>query len=261
MESLRKGPPRPKGILRHSTRPPKDSEFEMFKMPKSSSESRGVVIAIEETVAAEFVRSTSSKAYDSAPKPVSSMRSDVAHERSLYKSSNAPSRLPPPLSLLVSPAGERSPPRSNTSSPNPVRSNDIGSAGAHSPVMRSMFPRYDPRIPLAKQHYYPDHEIHQEPADSKPKLPWLSASSASVLSPSPPKVNTRSPTAISNRKSGVPVDGSKNSEFSPAISTPEELLDLWSVANGQGSQEAAETYTLRLSWYAIIFCQSVQSFS
>lgn len=227
-------------------------------MPKSSSESRGVVIAIEETVPAESVRSTSSKTYDSAPKPVSSMRSSVAHERSHHKSSNAPNRLPPPLSLLVSPAGERSP-RSNTSSPKLVRSNDIGSAGARSPVMRSMFPRYDPTIPLAKQHYYPDHEIHQEPADSKPKLPWPSASSASVLSPSPPKVNTRSPTAIFNGKSGVPVDDSKNSELSPAISTPEELLDLWSVANGQGSQEAEETYTLRLSLYASIVCQNVQS--
>lgn len=259
MESLRKGPPRPQSILRHSNRP-KDFEFEMFKMPKSSSNSRGVVIAIEETVPAEFVRSTSSKAYDSTPKPVASMRSEVAHETSHYKTSNASNRLPAPLNLLISPARERSP-RSNTSSPNLVSSNDIGSAVAHSPVMHSMFPRYDPTIPLAKQHYYPDHEINREPADPKPKLPWPSASSASFLSPSPPKVNTRSPSTLSNGKSGVPVHDSNSSELSPAISTPEELLDLWSVANGQGSQEAAETYTLRLSWYASIVWQNIQSFS
>lgn len=260
MESLPKDRPRPKGILRYSTRPPKDTEFEMFKLPKTSSESRGVVIAIEETVPAEFVRSTPSKAhvpkvqaYESPPKPVSSLLSDVAHEGSHHKPSTAPNRLPlSPLRLAVSPSGERSPPQSHTSSPTPIRSNSIGSADAHSPVMRSMFPRYDPKIPLAKQHYYPNREIHRGPADAKLKVSRPSASCAGIpsqvetLSPRHPTINTRSPTIIPYGRRGVAVRTSENSDLAPAISTPDELLDLWSVANGQGSQEAAETYTLNL---------------
>lgn len=203
----------------------------------TSSEPRGVVIAIEETVPAEFVRSAPSKAYESASKPLSSMLSDVAPEESHHKPSTPPNRLPPPLSVSVPPAAEKSPPRSHTSSPILVRSNSIGSAAGDSPVMRSMFPRYDPKIPLAKQHYYPNHEIHRMPADAKLKVARPSAWSVSV----PTQVDTLSPS---------PVHDSKNSELALAISTPEELLDLWSVANGQGSQEAAETYTLKLSWYA-----------
>lgn len=261
MESLRKDRPRPKGILRYSTRPPKDTEFEMFKMPKTSGESRGVVIAIEEAIP------TPSKPYvpkaqacESAPKPVSSMLSDVTHQGSHHEPSTALNRLPSPLSLAILPAGERSPPRSHTSSPAHVRSDSIGSASTRSPVMHSMFPRYNPKIPLAKQHYYPNDEIHRGLVDSKPKVNGLSASSTSVfshdetLSPTPLKVNMRTPKMMDDGKSDVPVDASENSELPPAISTPEELLDLWSVANGQRSQEAAEGYTLRLSWYASITC-------
>ncbi|KAL9120038.1 MAG: hypothetical protein Q9187_003403, partial [Circinaria calcarea] len=32
----------------------------------------------------------------------------------------------------------------------------------------------------------------------------------------------------------------------PQLSAPEELLDMWSIANGQGTEEAAATYTLGL---------------
>lgn len=260
MESLRKDRSRPRGILHYSTRPPADTEFEMFKMPKTPGESRGVVIAIEETVPAEFVRSIPSNAYvpevqsyESAPKPISSILSDVAHGGSRQKPSLAPSRLPPSLRLAVSPAMERTPPQRHPSSPNLVRSNSMGSVGVHSPVMRSIFPRYDPKVPLAKQHYYPNHEINRGPTHAKLKVPPPSVSCADIpsqvetLSPGPPKVNTRT----------IPdgaVHAFKDSESAPVISTPEDLLDLWSVANGQGSHEAAETYTLRLSWYTNTNC-------
>jgi hypothetical protein len=32
------------------------------------------------------------------------------------------------------------------------------------------------------------------------------------------------------------------------MSSPEDLLDLWSIANGEGAENAAETYTLGLRW-------------
>lgn len=261
-------------MLRYSARPLKGTEFEMFKMPKSSSKSRGVVIAIEETGPADFVRSTPSKAYmpkvqasESTPGPVSSMLSKVPHEDTHHKPLTAPNRLSPALlCLLVSPAGKKVAPRAPASSPTPVRSNSIGSASATSPVMRSMFPRYDPKIPLAKQYYYPDHDIHRGLAATNLQIPRPSSSSAArfpsqveTLSSNPTQVDTRSPEAIPNGQNDVPVHLSERTELAPATSTPEELLDLWSVANGQGSQEAAETYTLKLSWYSSTFCQLLKA--
>lgn len=32
------------------------------------------------------------------------------------------------------------------------------------------------------------------------------------------------------------------------LSTPEELLDLWDIANGQMGENSADAYTLELSW-------------
>ena len=50
------------------------------------------------------------------------------------------------------------PPRSHTSSPTLVRSGSTGSTATHSPVMRSMFSRFDPSVSLAQQKYYPNME-------------------------------------------------------------------------------------------------------
>ncbi|MCJ1462196.1 hypothetical protein MMC07_000796 [Pseudocyphellaria aurata] len=267
MESLRKDP-RPRGILRYSTRPPKDTEFEMFKMPKTSSKSRGVVVAIEETGPADFVRSSPSKPFvpkvqtsESTPRPISSMSSNVAHEENHHKPSTPALRC-----LSVSPAGKKVTPRAPASSPTPVRSNSIGSASAPSPVMRSIFPRYDPNLSLAKQHYYPTRDIHRGPTGTtlqKPR-PFSSAgfpSRVETPSSNPTQIDTRSPGMKPDGQKGVPVPVSEISELAPATSTPEELLDLWSVANGQGSQEAADKYTLKLSCPELELNQEIISFT
>jgi hypothetical protein len=128
---------------------------------------------------------------------------------------------------------------------------------AETPVMRSLFPRYDPHVSLAKQHYYPRRENN---APMKSMQPDLGRSSSRTRSLSSMEEN-RSPNFS---RPGVGAPGRQlaqesdsrqsfgNADGPPALSSPEELLDLWSVANGQGSQEAATTYTLRLSWYSIL---------
>ena len=157
----------------------------------------------------------------------------------------------PPTTRPSSPVQGSIAPQSHKSSPTLVRNGSIGSTGTHSPIMRSMFPRFNPAIPLARQNYVPSAEHTTGP------IPWQGGISApqtyspSLYSPpsSPPTAsrsnwkNTRSdlggmsqsPLRISN----VPP---------PNLSTPEELLDMWSIANGQASLEAAATYTLGMQW-------------
>lgn len=41
----------------------------------------------------------------------------------------------------------------------------------------------------------------------------------------------------------------ENTQRATTLSSPEELMELWGLANGQAvSEEAADTYTLELSW-------------
>lgn len=46
-----------------------------------------------------------------------------------------------------------------------------------------------------------------------------------------------------------PLQNMDNAEDHAALSSPEELLELWAIANGQApSEEAAEPFNLELSW-------------
>ncbi|MCJ1476025.1 hypothetical protein MMC13_004689 [Lambiella insularis] len=137
----------------------------------------------------------------------------------------------------------------NRSSPTLVRKSSLGSTGTHSPVMRSMFPRYNPIVPLARQNYAPTTEPamgsaawQAGPSDQQAQSP------TSYSSPESPLIPARSNWSNTRLGSG----GMKRSPLRvsetppPNLSTPEELLDMWSIANGQGSLEAAEIYTLGL---------------
>lgn len=162
----------------------------------------------------------------------------------------------PPSPLTPSPRCSRtaSPaevplPRSSTNTPILARSN----SGA-TPVMRSMFPRYDPTIPYTQQKYQPDIE----------RVPGLASAMAVAGTSSyhPPsysqQANDRPSSAYlqleRERHEAVdvkesPFRSADNAEHETTLSSPEELLDLWNIANGQtASEEAADTYTLELSW-------------
>lgn len=120
--------------------------------------------------------------------------------------------------------------------------------------MRSMFPHYNSLVPLAKQHYYPD--VGGNPRLVNPQLAaprsssFNSAVSAQQGSASPNFSRPMSaPEASHNSTNSLSLQGSEDPRPTLALSTPEELLDLWTVANGQASQEIADTYVLGLNWY------------
>lgn len=286
-ESIQKDHLKPKVIPRYSTFP-----------PKTSASEHGIVLAIEETGTSKYVLSAPPKAYiskrkalESIPKPTASTpveratpiihrpvplveeSSTTLSHPSLHKSRPSdderpatPTSVPlncllPPLKLVVPSIEEKSKISTRTSSPTLVRRNSAPSPGLHSPispVMHSIFPRYNPSLSLARQHYYPSNQnLRGSPNEAaRPEASRLPAYTGNVdsraetfgeniLGTVPRNSITASPSGIgiSSRISGH----THNFPNSP-VSTPEDLLDLWSIANGQGSQEAAATYTLGLSW-------------
>lgn len=164
----------------------------------------------------------------------------------------------PPLKLVVPLVEGKSIISMRASSPTLVRSNSAPSPGLHSPispVMHSIFPRYNPTLSLARQHYYPSNPNLRESANEAARqeasrLPAYTGnvdSRAETLGENILGTVPRSSIIASPSGIGVPSQISGHINTFP-VSTPEDLLDLWSIANGQGSQEAAATYTLGLSW-------------
>lgn len=256
MESLPENRAAPGGILRYTTRSPKVQEFEMLGIPKSAGNACEVVITVSETPLLSSRLSSLPKAY--LPKiktsgfPISQISTtvpSVVTSTNRPKSKTQPSLLPPPPSRSLATST-----RSQTSSPSHVRSNSAPSLETQSPVMRSMFPRYNPQIPLAKQHYYPSRDDNLRMANVRPKLRGSSSQTMSTSSGeetrsqdhSVPSMGSLRTALTSERES---LQSSRCSDSRPPLSCPEDLLDLWSLANGQGNWETATTYTLQLSWY------------
>ena len=207
--------------------------FELFNFKGDSTE---IVIAIEETTSPALAQILA------PPKAriVVTQRPSTPHARTTPAQGQAsyPSQL-------------SSPPQSYTTSPTLVRPPSIASSGTHSPVMRSMFPRFDPNLPLSQQKYYPN-------MDSVPRTPAWTNESFTRPEYSPSLYSqSGSPGLVSAKdKAKRPgLGGAVGSSLSvsqippPQLSAPEELLDMWTIANGQGSEEAAATYTLGIQWY------------
>lgn len=167
----------------------------------------------------------------------------------------------PPLKLVVPLVEEKSIISMRTSSPILFRSNSAPSPGLHSPispVMHSIFPRYNPTLSLARQHYYPSNSNPRGSANetARPQASKWSTYTGNVDSRGETLAENiigtvpRSSITASPSELGVPsrISGHTHTFSNSPVSTPEDLLDLWSIANGQGSQEAAATYTLGLSW-------------
>ena len=246
--------PAARSPLRYTTRPPKAQEFEMFGMPKHTGGACKVVITVHETSPSSsplpppraYLPKIKTSGLTTSPSPATVFDEVARTDRA--KSMKPPSRLPPPpLRRLAASA------RSPTGSPSHVRSSSAPTMDGQSPVMRSMFPRYNPQVPLAKQHYYPSRKSSSRMAEVRPSRgESLSRTRSSCSTDDNRSSNYSRPSAGSSM--GVlaaksdPIQSSNDSTPAPALSTPEELLDLWGVANGQGGPEAATTYTLRLSW-------------
>lgn len=231
-------------------------------MAKTSNEARAVVIAIKETSPSSLNISAPPKAHlprlqTSSPTP----NQDSVERPITVKASNdqrpmtPPNPLPPPppRSRTATPAKEPSL-HSHASSTTLIRGDGDTSTSSQSPVMRSMFPRYDPMISLAKQHYYPDVENNPRLVAAQLDVPRSSSFGTSVhaqqgtASPNFSRPSS-APQAVHDPVNSLSRRGSEDLRPVPTLSTPEELLDLWSIANGQASQEATDTYILGLNWY------------
>lgn len=218
-----------------------------------------VVIAIHEADATTFHRMPSPPKAPTAPSQdptAPSLRLQaptppLAHGPITPISLTVPCPSPPPPSQgpPASPTSRESSPRSHTSSPTLVRKGSTVSTGTYSPIMRSMFPRYNPTVPLAQQRYYP--QIHINPTAAK-----TAAEAADSGSYSPSLYAQQEPSR-NGQKTPLPkglglFDAGKLAEESRDLldlSTPDELVDLWALANGQTSQKATKEYGLELSWY------------
>ena len=159
--------------------------------------------------------------------------------------STPPVRNDPTLQLTPPENGANT--QSNRSSPTLMRN---GSAASNhyeddtvTPVMRSMFPRFDTAQPVPQPHLL-----------SQPPPAALVRNSTGGYSPS--LYSQRSPPMemdpwAANRLSSLMIPRVSSvritEEPSPSASNTEQLLELWNVANGQGS-ENPEDYVLNLEW-------------
>ncbi|KAL8998086.1 MAG: hypothetical protein Q9169_002779 [Polycauliona sp. 2 TL-2023] len=247
-------------MLRYTTRPPlREADFQMVK---PGGEVHELVIAIEEgqlhmthpippPPKARLIPSQDPTAPSfrlQAPTPPLAER--PATPVSLVVSCPSPTSASP--SRAASPTSLASSPRSHTSSPTLVRNGSTASTGTYSPVMRSMFPRFDPAIPLARQQYYPTVDVSPEVAAATSRADAIGSYSPSLYSQQEPSFRREDinlariglATGLGLKNVMKPTDIPENVAY---ISKPVELVDIWAFANGQETPAAARNYMLELS--------------
>ena len=182
------------------------------------------------------------------PSPISSpMKAHIA-ERS--RSSTPASQLcerrgaasPTPL-RAASPAGSHN--RStHSTSPTLVRSDSIASTTeTRSPLMRSIFPRYNPNLPLSQQRYHPD-SASASPINLPRDVISKAEYSPSLYSPGSAGGAGREGKAEMLRMTPI---GNASETAIVKYSSTEELGRFWEAANGQSSHDTPDTIKMRMS--------------
>ncbi|KAL8657977.1 MAG: hypothetical protein Q9226_001387 [Calogaya cf. arnoldii] len=119
-------------------------------------------------------------------------------------------------------------------------------------MMRSMFPRFDPAVPLARQQYYPAVDISPGVAAATSRVDDIGSYSPSLYSQQEPSFRREETdthrTGLTNglglKNVLKPLEGPKDSA---CFSTPIELVDVWAFANGQKTSGVAREFKLELS--------------
>ena len=275
--SFKNGSAGQKGALRYVSRSVKEPDFEMVKM---SGNAHGIVIAVEETPAQLSSTSTSNhhripdRNGGQAAVPSATL-TNPPQVRVADRPNRAPtpapivtqvrtpvdqrlrSASPPAVRLVASPTRSRAPsplqsdesPKSQASSPTLVRKGSGASTrtATHSPMMRSMFPRYDPDMTVASRRHQP----HAQAKRTPPVAPGLAHSPSLYSQQSKGARRLTLPVLdIPQTSTGsAPVlQQVSQAPSSSAISTPAQLPQLWRIANGQAVVDAADIYCLELSW-------------
>ena len=169
-------------------------------------------------------------------------KAHVRHEPKVESAGPSPVSPSPPASRAPS-AADVPLPRSSTNTPG-LDQKSSAMENEETPVMRSMFPSYNPNLSLARQDYAPNMAV-VPPSNSTRQFssnnPYVQQTNKSQTSLTRPSTATKEPKESPLRRS----DSLKRAS---ALSSPDELLDLWNIANGQGFEQAAESYVLELSW-------------
>lgn len=268
--SVKKERAGPKSALRYASRS-KEPDFEMVKM---SGNAQGLVVAIEETpvppspeVEPITLSGTDSSTGNSV---IPSITLSTPPEARIAKESNPTAlrvRTPSPIltqervqigprSRSISPTTVKLPEsplqveglsKNGPNSPQLLRkgSNASFKTATHSPVMRSMFPRYDGNVPLGQQRYHPDHPLYaqQGKQGSRPALPVLD------IPPAPPGV---APILQQTISGGLAVS---------TLSSTEELMEAWNIANGQSVESTVESFNVELSCGSLTRHEEIIEFS
>ncbi|KAJ4295926.1 hypothetical protein N0V88_004628 [Collariella sp. IMI 366227] len=128
-----------------------------------------------------------------------------------------------------------------------------GDAAGQPAVIRSMFPRYNPEIPLARQDYYPTQtsptHIPQS-AISRPlySAPQIDAAAVAGTPTGPAGAQGPSSAQPGNTQFRWPPARPREPAIMPPVTTTEELRNLWKVANGwRASSAEGRNYCLKLS--------------
>ena len=265
MSLLRKNQPGRKLSTRYTTKPPTGlPKFEMLQPPGKTN---GFVIQVIEQPAYRPSTSESIRPSFEAAQPIETTSPrqkppppplTLAIPPKVHISENQrvppPPDTPPPASIhnrAPSPA-DIPLPRSSMNTPERGQCSSNNMPAVVSPVMRSMFPKYNPSRPLNRQSYYPNIE-------AVPGLASAMAVSGSSNNPYRQQLARRSMlrTSIEVERNETPdvketpLRMVENAEHHAEFSSPEVLLELWNISNGQAASEvAAISYNLELSWSA-----------
>ncbi|KAI4289851.1 MAG: hypothetical protein L6R35_000871 [Caloplaca aegaea] len=245
------------GKPRYTTRPPLGAPD--LDLLKSIQDVHEVVIAIEEDNTTAFQpippppKARTAPSQDptapffrlQAPTPPLADRPDTPISLPV----SCPSPSTPSPSPSVSPTSIEFSPRSHTSSPTLFRKASNASGATYSPVMRSMFPRYDPTISLGQQRYFPQIDVNPSVATDTTRTDEVGSDSTSLYiqeEPSDEREDGGWSRGLGLHSAEQILNGP--SEL-PRFSTPNELVSWWALANGQMTSEDMKDYRLELSWY------------
>ncbi|KAK1837206.1 hypothetical protein QBC39DRAFT_295209 [Podospora conica] len=207
--------------------------------------------------------------YQPEPQPHAlSVDTSVMNRPREYPSAISASDVPPRCETALSDARTlvRSPSVSSISKPPLVydprdRGGGVGASGSNSaapvvdPPIRSMFPQYNPELPLDRQEYFPTQTspVHiPQSAISRamysPRSPEAAAApirQAATTTPAHPVASARSPSAASNHHHRFHTTSAATTpqraphhahhhepRAPPPVSTTEDLRSLWKVTNG-----------------------------
>ena len=130
---------------------------------------------------------------------------------------------------------------STNTSPTLVRSSSNDSINDPSPTLKSIFPSYDPTLPLPYQSYSHNARSAKEPRQGGIPGPERKEYSPSLYSRSCSTV-TKQPHVL------AALSTPSQTCDSTIVSTPQELLDLWALANGEDVRYALPVFHLALLW-------------